>query len=430
MPQDQFLTPQDHRRNLVFNSIHELFWGFGMAFHTTFAVIPLFLKTLGAPDIIVASVAGVFVIAAAVPQIFTAFVGRNIQNLKLAAIAVHFLPLPPLLIAGFIFTFFLPSGPSAWMIYYVCYVLFCLGVGVIFPIWADFLETVHIREKRGTFFGISFAFTFLSGGLGGLGVKKLLEVIEFPANFGYGFFIYSGCIVMATLIFIPYRMKIRNRTSELKTFRQFMSEVKKIISSDHNFRHYIISRILLTANFPAISLYAAYCHDKLQFHISEAGVFTAITVLTGGFSSYAAGWIGNRIGHKTTMVFVFVAYLLALAAALAAQTLMQAYLIFVFLGMGQGGFWTTAMSLIYEFAGDRDKKIYFALTDSLTAPFVLLFILLTGVFKPVAGIPGVLGGISIFILLGILSLIFFTKEPKAKIGKTVPQNRLSNIFLK
>jgi len=401
-----------------------MFWGFGMAFHTTYAIIPLFLKRLGAPDVIVASVAGVFVIAAAIPQILTAFIGRNIQNLKFAVVAVHFLPLPPIFMAGFIFSFLGPSGPSAWMIYYLCYLLFTFGVGVVFPIWADFLETVHIPEKRGPFFGISFAFNFLAGGIGGLTAKKLLGTFEFPVNFGYGFFIYSGCIVAASLVFIPYRMKSRTRTPQSKTFKQFLTEVKKILSDDHNFRHYIISRIFLTANFPAISLYAAYCDDKLQFHISEAGIFTAIAVISAGLSSYAAGWIGNRFGNKRAMIFVFIAYLLALFTALSARTLTQAYLIFMFLGMGQGGFWTSSLSLIYEFAGDRDKKIYFALTDSLTAPFVLLFIVLAGILKPIVGIPVVLGGIAVFILLGIFSLIFLTKEPKLLRSEIPPTETL------
>ena len=401
-----------------------MFWGFGMAFHTTFAVIPLFLKKLGAPDIVVASVAGVFVIMAAAPQILTAFVGRNIQNLKFAVISVHFLPLPPIFIAGFIFVFIGPSGPSAWMIYYFCYLLFTLGIGVVFPIWADFLETVHIPEKRGPFFGVSFAFNFLAGGLGGLIAKKLYEAIEFPANFGYGFLIYSVCIVAASLFFIPFRMKTTVRTSESKTFKQFLSEVKKVLSDDLNFRHYIISRIFLTANYPAIALYAVYSQEKLQLHISEAGIFTAITVITGGLSSYVTGRIGNRFGHKRAMVFVFIAYLLALVTALTAKTLTQAYLIFFFLGMGQGGFWTTAMSLIFEFAGDRDKKIYFALTDSLTAPFVLLFIVAAGLFKPIVGIPVVLSGIGLFILIGIFSLTFLTKEPKAIRAEMRPQEPL------
>jgi len=415
------LTVKDHQRNLSLNIFHEMFWGFGIAFHSTYAVIPLFLSTLGAPDIIIGSVAGVFTISAAVLQIFSAFWGSKIRNITKAVVAVHGLLLPPILAAGFIFAFIMPTGQNAWMIYYICYILFSLSLGFVFPIWADFLEKVHLKEKRGSFFGISFAFNSAAGLFGGIIVKKMLSsAIPFPANFGYGFLIYGGCIAAATLLFFMYRTKPITNHKPNTTFYQFLRGVKKIFREDHNLRRYIFSRILLTVNYPAISLYAVYSQDKLEFDISEAGVFTAITVVVAGISSYVTGKIGDRWGHKNAFVLIWVAYLLALITAISAQTMSQIYLIFIFLGLGQGGFLTSAMSLVYEFAGEKDKKIYFALIDSLTAPFVLISIVLTGILIPILSIEVVLKGIGVFIILGMLSLIFFTKEPKTAITEPTP----------
>ena len=203
-------------------------------------------------------------------------------------------------------------------------------------------------------------------------------------------------------------------------FHQFLRGVKKIYREDHNLRRYIFSRILLTVNYPAISLYAVYSQDKLDFDISEAGVFTAITVAVAGISSYAAGKFGDRWGHKNALVVVCITYFFALVTSISAQTMWQIYLIFIFLGMGMGGFFTSAMSLVYEFAGEKDKKIYFALIDSLTAPFVLISIVLTGILIPILSIEVVLKGIGVFIILGTLSLIFFTKEPKTVITEPAP----------
>ena len=87
---DRQLTTQEHNWNLFVNSLHEMFWGFGMAFHTTYAVIPLFLNELNAPTFIISSIAGIFVIGSAIPQIITAFVGRNTKNLKFSVIVLFF----------------------------------------------------------------------------------------------------------------------------------------------------------------------------------------------------------------------------------------------------------------------------------------------------------------------------------------------------
>ena len=46
------LNLKDHNQNQTYNNIHEFFWGFGSAFHTVYAVVPLFLKKLGAPEAI------------------------------------------------------------------------------------------------------------------------------------------------------------------------------------------------------------------------------------------------------------------------------------------------------------------------------------------------------------------------------------------
>ena len=54
------LTLKDHRKNQKFNIIHEFFWGFGTAFHTIYAVVPIFLKKLGAPEAIAVSSTGIF----------------------------------------------------------------------------------------------------------------------------------------------------------------------------------------------------------------------------------------------------------------------------------------------------------------------------------------------------------------------------------
>ena len=58
------------------------------------------------------------------------------------------------------------------------------------------------------------------------------------------------------------------------------------------------------------------------------------------------------------------------------------YCVFIAVGAGQGSFMPSAMNLIYDFAGERDKKTYMALIDSFLAPFALVFILgITDLFR-------------------------------------------------
>lgn len=418
---DQHFGLADHRQNLFYNALHEALWGFGIAFHTTYAVVPLFLKMLGAPPIIIGSAAGVFTACASIPQLATAFLGQRIRDLKKGVIVAHSVMIPPMLVAAFVFTSLNKIESNSWAIFFGCFVLFSIGVGVVLPIWADFLELAHLPERRGEFFGISFAVTNTTGFIGGFAVNKLFDSLPFPSNFGYGFFIYAICIFLAVLIFSFYRLKPKKRQEPRRDLTSFKAQLSYVLRMDKNYRRYLYSRMLLAANYPAISLYAVYVHDKLEFDVSEAGIFTAITVLLSGAASFTMGKLGDRIGHKHVFVIVFISYLAAMGTALVATTMAHAYLIFVFLGIGQGGFLTTAMSLVYEFAGEKgDNKIYFALTDSVTAPFVVLYIILSGIFIPIYGIGIVLMGLGVFIVIGLIALTFFTSEPKTSHTKHAP----------
>lgn len=412
------LTAAALRRNLGLNCIHEASWGFGVAFHNTYAVLPLFLHMLGAPQGVVVSLAGLFSILCAVPQLLTAVLGRNLRNMRLAVIAVHGLILPPLLAAGFTFAFLLPSGPSVWIFYYICFIFYGLAIGMVIPIWTDFLRYVIPGRRRGTFLGLSFAMNSLGGFLGGLAFKRLMAgTLPFPENFGWGFLITCGSLTVGTVVFAFYRMAPPPESRSPKTIAEFWQDTWEIIREHVNFRRYILARVLFTSNFPAVSLYAVYAQQRFGFDISTAGLFTAANTLAFGLASYTAGRLGDRWGHKTALTLALAAQVLALVCALLARSMGWVYAIFFLLGMGQGAFFPSAMSLVYEFAGPRDNKTYMALIDTSMAPFTLLFILLAGSLSPLVPIPWILSGIGLLMTFSILVLIFTVHDP----GMAVPR---------
>mgnify|MGYP001441113737 FL=1 len=117
------LDIRDHKRNQTYNIIHEFFWGFGSAFHTIYAVVPLFLKKLGAPEAIAMSSTGLFSVLIAIPMLITAALSRNIVNLKKAVISVHCLILTVSFFMGYTFTFSkLGNDPNAWKIYFLFFI--------------------------------------------------------------------------------------------------------------------------------------------------------------------------------------------------------------------------------------------------------------------------------------------------------------------
>ena len=411
---------KDDKHNLLLNCAHEFFWGLGLSFHTVYAIIPLFLKQLGAPQGICLSIAGLWSILVAFPQLFTAVVGRNIKDIKRAVIRVHIFAMPPIFIAGFIFAFFAPTGPNVWMLYYICFILYGVGIGIIIPIWTDFLNHTFSSSNRGKYLGISFAWNSVGGCFGGFAVRYLLNSnIPFPQNFGWGFLIFFNCILIGTILFKWYNIKTNKEISKNRSINDFMIETKEIINKNYNFRNYLISRIFLTANYPAISLYAIYSQNKFGFDIGEAGIFVILNVFASGIGSLFSGWLGDSYGHKISILFSFMAYLMALLIALLSKNMVHVYIVFLFLGLGLGAFMPSAMNLIYKFADGGDNKIYMALTDTVLAPFTFLAITIVGGVSELIDMDIILIVIGAFLIIGIFIMIFFVDDPSNQDKKQI-----------
>ena len=406
------LNLKDHNHNQTFNIIHEFFWGFGAAFHTVYAVVPLFLKKLGAPEAIAVSSTGIFSVLVAIPMLMTAALSRNIVNLKKAVIGVHCSIVIVTFVMGYTFTFSsLGLSSFAWKIYFFYFILYGLSIGIIVPIWTDFLDKTTNKSLRGKFFGLGFAFNSLGGFVGGIILKNLLKTnIPFPNNFGYGFFILFISLMIGTIVFYFYKEKSREKYK--RSYSQFKLETKLIINSHPNFHRYLFSRIFYCAALPAMGLYAIYCQNKFNFDISEVGLFTILNVSSMGIASYISGNIGDKYGHKISMLIAYSFHLLAVLLVINSKNMLWVYLVFISIGAGQGSFMPSAMNLIYDFAGERDKKTYMALIDSFLAPFALVFIL--GIGSLINKGEYILSFyiLGVCLLLAIIILQFFVKDPK------------------
>jgi len=403
-----------HYQNQRFNNIHEFFWGFGSSFHTVYAVVPLFLKELGAPEVIATSSAGIFSIIIALPMLIIAALTRNITNTKRLVIGVHCIILFVAFIMGYVFTFSdINRNPNAWKIYFMLFITYSLAIGIIVPIWADFLEKTTNRSLRGKFFGIGFAFNSIGALIGGIILKNILEKnIQFPKNFGIGFIILFFSLAIGTFVFYFYKEK-KDDMNE-KSLNAFKKEIKEIIMEKTNFHRYLFSRVFYCATLPAMGLYAVYCQNKFNFNISEVGLFTILNVISMGVFSYASGYLGDKYGHKTSMILAYSFHFLAVILALFSKNMFIVYCIFISIGAGQGAFMPSAMNLIYDFAKDKDKKTYMAIIDSFLAPFAIIFLLGIGYLINQGQFILSFYVIGTCLFISIILLFFFVRDPSYK----------------
>ena len=369
-----------HTHNTIFNAIGEGLWGFAMAFHNMNSVIPMFLAQLGASAFVLGLIPGGFILLLAIPQLFSAALFHQSPNIRKLNIVFHFALTPIAFILGIAFYYFEFSGNTGVMVYLILWVLWSLGIGVLVPIWADFLASVTVNGRRGRFFGITFTVNAILGMVGGYVLKEVLaiESIAFPKNFGIAFLIMTLATFVGNTVFLFIKMI---DPPPIKTVQKegWWQRLKKIYLGNGNFRNYIISRALGSATMMPLAFYGVDLQSRFNFPLSAAGTFTFFLVLGQAFANIFFGYIGDLFGRRIAVGGFFVSHLLAGILAILANEPWMAYATFLFAGIGFGAAQSSFMVFVYEFAGEKgDRKLYYAALDTAVAPFIVIYISIAG----------------------------------------------------
>ncbi len=376
------LNPQKiHTRNTFFNALGEGLWGFAMAFHNMNSVIPMFLAQMGASTFVLGIIPGGFILLLALPQLISAALFHQTPNIRKLNIGFHFALTPIAFLIALAFYYFEFTGQKGVIVYLILWVIWSLGVGLLVPIWADFLASVTVPGRRGRFFGITFTVNALLGMVGGYVLKEILasERFSFPQNFGVAFLVMTLAILLGNIVFMFIKV-IHPPAVKTSQVDRWWRRLKRIYTEDKNFRNYIISRALGAATMMPLAFYGVDLQARFDLPLSAAGTFTFFLVVGQAIFNILFGYLGDLYGRRLAISGFFVGHLLAGVTAIIASDVWMAYLAFVFVGMGFGAGQSSFMVYIYEFAGELgDKKLYYAALDTAVAPVIIFYISIAGV---------------------------------------------------
>lgn len=410
---------QIHTQNTLLNVAGEGLWGFAMAFHNMNSVIPMFLAQLGASAFVIGLIPGGFILLVALPQLVSATIFRRSTRIKELNIGMHFGMTPIAFLIGMAFYYFEFVGQTGIMVYLILWVIWSLGVGFLVPVWADFLASVTLRERRGRFFGITFTANALLGMVGGYVLKQVLsmESLSFPSNFGTAFLIMTLAILVGNSFFVFMRV-IHPPAPKTEQVDRLWQRLKRIFVEDRNFRYYVYSRALAAATMMPLAFYGVDLQDRFQLPLSSAGTFTFFLVVGQAIFNVVFGYIGDIHGRKMAITGFFVGHILASITAIYASAPWMAYLTFVFVGMAFGAGQSSFMVFIYEFAGELgDRKLYYAALDTAVAPFIVVYISLAGLLVESFG-TRVLYSLSLCLVLAGLLVFLARVHPPEHAGNT------------
>jgi MFS family permease len=306
------------------------------------------------------------------------------------------------------------TGQTGVMVYLVLWTIWSLGVGILVPIWADFLASVTVASRRGRFFGITFTANAILGMAGGYVLKEVLarEGLTFPQNFGLAFLIMTAALLVGNSFFIFIKV-IHPPAAKVAQIEHWWHRLKAIYIGDRNFRNYITSRALAAATMMPLAFYGVDLQNRFDLPLSAAGTFTFFLVVGQAIFNLVFGYLGDLYGRKLSISGFFIGHLLAGLMALIATEPWMAYLAFVFVGMGFGAGQSSFMVYIYEFAGEGgDRKLYYAALDTAVAPFIIVYISVAGLIVETFGSAALYIISMTLILAGLIFFIMKVQSPK------------------
>ncbi len=387
------------KRNFTANVMDGALFAFGLSFMSQQTIFPVFVKNIGGGNIAVGLIPVLWTFGFNASQMFiVSRAQREIRRKPLFMKTAMGQRIPWLFLA--VVTFFLlpRMGPAAGLILvFVGLTLASVGGGLNLPVWFDLISHVTPVRRRGRLFAARNILGAVFGLLGGAIAAIILDVIPFPSSFAL--LSALAFVLMMCSYFFLTRI-IEPETDVPRTVPEtwpLLSTLKAIVRTPGSFRRFVVGDALQITATVANGFLAVYAFEKFALSDVYAGTFTMVMMAGMIAGSIVFGILADRYGHKMNMVISAVSTLLACIIAMTAPTVATYSIVFVLASWNTTLGGISRLPLIAELCTPAQRPAYVAVTNLLTAPFVLL-----GVFA--GWVVDVFGFATLFSIAGFAAL--------------------------
>jgi MFS family permease len=239
-----------------------------------------------------------------------------------------------------------------------------LGAGTVAISWQDLVARCFPVERRGRFMGLTM---FIGAGAGALGAAVstwLLSTHPFPTNFVYTFLIAATCILISWFWLALAREPLQAVTIRRRSHREYLASLPDLLRSDHNFRRYLIARLLMALGGLGSGFVTVAAVNRWRLPDSTAGIFTVAYLLGQTVSNLLLGVLADRHGHKLSMELGVLAATLGFAIAWLAPAAEWYYVAFALFGVVSGALFVSGILIVLEFSGPERRPTYVGIANT------------------------------------------------------------------
>lgn len=389
-----------HYRNTAYLAGAEAFWGLGMNLLSMGTVLPVFLQERGASNALIACLPAMSALGAGLAQAFSGFVGGNRPRLKPMVMWLHVTASAPLLLAGF---FLLWGRLPAVPVVLLFWALFYAFIGLLFPLWMDYMARILDPARRGRALGIVFLTQTLAGVLGVILAAALLKGGTSDLRYAVLFFAGGAAIAGGSFFFLGTREEPGGDSWERPTMRGHLLDLAGLWHRLPWLPAYMATRWLVRGTYPLlIHFYAVYAVTRKGVGPAEAALYGTAALACQAAMGLLAGALGDRLGHRTS---VLVGQGILIGACVLAVLPVPAWGFFLVAGL-TGAFlateYTNQSAWLMDLATPAERQSVLALVGFLLTPVSVVMPLLGGWIMDSTGFRPVVAAVGAFVAVAAL----------------------------
>ena len=402
------------------------FFSLGLSISSAYTMMPLFVHHLSSDNVLVALIPAIQALGLFGPQLLVApLVERRRYALPFILVATT-LERVPYLILGLGALWLANSNTTALLVLFFLMIFLALfGGGLTYPAWLDMIARAIPGNWLGRFLGF---WTGLGGilGIGGAAVTAiLLATAAWPLNFALCFILTFATMVVSYVLLSLGREPPRPQHAasrldqsppggaDSERWRQ-THELWDLVRGDPGLRRLLISNGLVGMSTMAGALFAVSALKIGGLSVPQVAVESTVLFIAMTLGYFLWGAVGDRLGHRTILVFGSVGAAASALGALWAYGFWAYAVIFLLLGLNISAVTLAGFTVITDFGPVSRRPTYVALASVSYAPFAIGAPLIGGVvadrwgYPPVFIISGIAGA------MAMLAFQFWVPAPRGR----------------
>ncbi len=401
------------KHNLIVNLFDGGLFGVALGFASFGTILPLFVASMTNSAILIGLVPAIHSVGWQLPQLFTASHVSRLRRYKRNVLMMTIHERVPFL--GFaVIALLIPviGTKAALVLTFIFLTWQGLGGGFTANAWTSMISKIIPPESRGTFFGVQAGLANLFISFSAVGAGYLLDYLHSPVDFAACFFIASIFFGLSWGALALTREPEDTEKVIPQEKTHFWDDSKKILRRDRNFNWFLSARFLSQFATMGFSFYIIYALREFNMDEVTAGYLTATLTVSQTIANASMGWLGDKFGHRTMLLFGAFTGLISCILAWNATSIAWFYPMFALAGFTNVSIWTSGLVMTTEFGNEAERPIYIGLAQTLTAPATIVAPLLGGWIADSVGFIPTFSISAVLSLAVILIFLFIVKDPR------------------